>query len=426
MEFSILDSYLISLKLLASFWWTWLPVVLVLGTRLAYGTYLKEKYEAALEWVTLEIRIPPEIRKSPKASEQMFSGFHGLWLPEAWKDKWVRGKFHQDYLALETVAKGGGINFYIRTPSRYRNIVESHVYAQYSDAEISEVTDFINDLPKDLPNEEYDLWGGELVLTKEDAYPIRTHPEFEESGGIGEEKRIDPLAALAEALGSLKPGENVWLQYLIRPTTDDKWIKEGKTIVDKIMGRTKPLERDAFGKTVDFIDSLIPGNMVDAPKEKAELKSMLHLSHGEQEIIKAIDRNTAKIGFDSGIRLVYIARRDVFNLGFLGALIGAFKQFASSNLNGFRLNPKAFTSDKGFFAKVPFTGKGLFSQSLFYKRKVNLFNKFIKRQWVKKAFVFNTEELATIYHLPTISVRAPSVPRIEAKKGMPPITLPTE
>jgi len=40
--------------------------------------------------------------------------------------------------------------------------------------------------------------------------------------------------------------------------------------------------------------------------------------------------------------------------------------------------------------------------------------------------VLNTEELATLYHLPGLAVRAPFLPRVESKKGQPPAPLPIE
>ena len=44
----------------------------------------------------------------------------------------------------------------------------------------------------------------------------------------------------------------------------------------------------------------------------------------------------------------------------------------------------------------------------------------------KPTFVFNTEELATIFHFPTIDVKTPMMPRVEAKRGVAPSNLPTE
>lgn len=38
----------------------------------------------------------------------------------------------------------------------------------------------------------------------------------------------------------------------------------------------------------------------------------------------------------------------------------------------------------------------------------------------------NSEELATMYHLPDMSAMSPAIGRIEAKKGGPPLNLPVE
>ena len=38
----------------------------------------------------------------------------------------------------------------------------------------------------------------------------------------------------------------------------------------------------------------------------------------------------------------------------------------------------------------------------------------------------NTEELATIYHFPSATVKTPMLGRVEAKKGTPPASLPVE
>jgi hypothetical protein len=44
---------------------------------------------------------------------------------------------------------------------------------------------------------------------------------------------------------------------------------------------------------------------------------------------------------------------------------------------------------------------------------------------IRATIILNTEELATIYHLPS-KVIVPTLPYVEAKKGGPPPELPTE
>jgi len=69
--------------------------------------------------------------------------------------------------------------------------------------------------------------------------------------------------------------------------------------------------------------------------------------------------------------------------------------------------------------------KGLFKKSREYRKKMFLFRNYATRKKPLKEFVLNIEELATIYHFPDVGVRAPLLPRVEAKKGEPPVGLPT-
>ncbi|KKR22760.1 MAG: hypothetical protein UT53_C0034G0008 [Candidatus Yanofskybacteria bacterium GW2011_GWD2_39_48] len=68
-------------------------------------------------------------------------------------------------------------------------------------------------------------------------------------------------------------------------------------------------------------------------------------------------------------------------------------------------------------------GKWPIKSIMEFRRKVKLYKKFKKRAFTTKTYVLNTEELATIYHFPDIGIESP-LPRIEAKKGEPPINLP--
>ena len=73
------------------------------------------------------------------------------------------------------------------------------------------------------------------------------------------------------------------------------------------------------------------------------------LAPGEKDVIEAIGRNTAKLGFKTGIRFVYIARKDVYSAATFSAMLGVMKQFNSLNLNGFK--PAFSTSIDYFFIR---------------------------------------------------------------------------
>lgn len=408
----ILDSIETVLSFLLFFWWIYLPVVLFILSFSILKNYTSLKYRLSLKWILLEIVPPREVRKSPKAMEQVFAGLHGVYvIPVKWHNRVFKGKV-PDWYSFEMIGKGGETHFYIRTQEKYRNIVEAQVYAQYPGSEISETSDYVNDLPETLPNENYDLWGAELILNKPDAFPIRTYPEFEEKGmGPDDPKRVDPLASLAELFGTLHAGEQIWIQFLGAPTGDG-WIKKGQAEIDKIMGKPAPAPQSNFLSDAIFsIDKAISG-IGSAPVEKREEKRV-DLSPGKQEILKAMERSWDKLGYETGIRFLYIGLKDNFHQSHVAGVTGAFRQFSSLNLNGFKHNKLTMT----------FT-KGLFKKSKLYNRKISIYQAFKERKMPFAKYVLNTEELATIYHFPDIGVKSPLLPRVEAKKGEPPVGLP--
>ena len=83
---------------------------------------------------------------------------------------------------------------------------------------------------------------------KEDAYPIRTYEKFFEPQGeriSAEEKRIDPIISLLEAMSKLGPGEHYWVQFTTVPVGDydePEWRKEGQKIINKISKRPEKKE----------------------------------------------------------------------------------------------------------------------------------------------------------------------------------------
>lgn len=406
----IQDSLGIVWNIFSLYWWLYLPPLLFSAWLVSLEVHNRLKYLASLEWVLLEIKVPREVNKSPKGMEQVFAALYGIFLgPVRWQDKFFKGKV-PDWFSFEMAGTGGDIHFYVRTQTKYRNLVESQIYAQYPDAELAEVEDYLSVLPSFLPNDEYDLWGGELIFSKEDAYPIRTYPEFEEKGtGPDIAKRIDPVASLAETLSTLEYKEYISVQLLIRPAGEG-WIKKGQAVVDKLMGKKAKAESDLFAKVVLGIDALLPGG---SPAKKEEKQEREQLSPGKQDVLKAVEHGFTKLGFEAGIRLVYIFPQKMFHITHLAAMNGAFKQFASPSLNSFKLNKNTTPPIRGFLYKHKA-----------YVRKSRMYSKLRERLFVKKPIILTTEELATVYHFPDVSVKSPMLPRVEAKKGEPPAGLP--
>lgn len=408
----VLDSLQNILSFIFGYWWLILPALLLLILLTAFENYTKLKYIKAIKWVLLDLKIPQDPGKSPKATEQIFASLHGtLPPPIKWRDKFFKGKM-VDWVSLEIVGIGGETHFYVRTPEQYKKLVQSQIYAQYPDAEITEVPDdYVNLLSSSMPDDKNDLFGSEMILSKDDFYPIRTYPDFEEkSSGPDYVKRIDPLASLAEVISSLDSGEFVGVQLIIKPARE-KWVKKGQAEVDKLQGKKPKAGEDFLAKAFFEIDKLIPGHAGGAKEEKKPEQTQL--TSGKQEAIKAAERKMSKLGYECGIRFIYAGPKGTFHRAHVSGVIGVFKQFALQTVNSFKLNTDTVTASKWPFKKQKE-----------YNRKIFLLDKYKNRSLPARSFILNIEELATIYHLPDIGVRSPLLPRVEAKKGEPPAGLP--
>lgn len=408
----ILDTLYSAFFIFIAYWWIYLPVLLFFVLMSAYETFTKLNYIKAIKWILLELKIPQDPGKSPKATEQIFASLHGtLPVPIKWRDRFFKGKM-VDWFSFEIVGIGGETHFYVRTQEQYKKLVQSQIYAQYPDSEITEVIDdYINLLPPSLPDNNNDLWGAEMILSKEDYYPIRTYPEFEEkSSGPDYVKRIDPLASLAEVMSSLEAGESLGIQLIIRPARE-VWVKKGQAEMDRLQGKKPKVGESMLSNLVFEIDKLIPGHVEITKEDKKSEQTQL--TSGKQEAIKAAEKKMSKIGYECGIRFMYVSPKEKFHRAHISGVVGAFKQFSLQTVNSFKLNKPTIT-----YAKWPF------KKQKEYNKKIFLLDKYKNRSLPMRPFILNIEELATIYHLPDIGVKSPLLPRVEAKKGEPPVGLP--
>lgn len=426
MSLDLFDPVKTAFSILGNYWWLYLPPALVTGTILGWLAYITQKYLLSLKWVLLEIKPPSDVQKSPKIAENIFSGLHSSYLPVKWKKRFFKGEVPNWY-SLELVSNGGDIRFLIRVQEGLRTLVEHQIFAQYPDAEIKVIDDYIAVLPRVLPNNEYDLFGVDLIFNKEDAYPIKTYPFFEEESGKDEFKRTDPLSPLAEVLSALEPGEHIWLQYLIRPT-GDVWAKAAQPVIDKIVGKKVEVKLNLLIRIIDgivnAISKLFAGDVTKKDEKKEEF-NVQRLTPGQRISLEQVENKISKLGFKTNIRFIYLGRKELFHRSHISSVIGMFKQLYSNNLNSFKPDRKTMTFARGYLHQFFPSDRGFFMNWQEYKLKFKLYKNYRSRTFRKKVLILNTEELATLFHLPGIGVKAPAFPRVEAKKGQPPAGLPT-
>lgn len=417
------------LEILKNWWWIILPFIFWKPFSFLWLWWREEEWKKKIEEILLEIKLPEETLKPIKAMESVFSTVWQIYDPSNWKEKWFEGKKLLD-MSFEITSIDGVPHFYILIPEAHRSLVESAIYAQYPDVEITEVEDYTKNVPQNIPTKEWDFWGCDMMPMKEDPYPFRTYRDFEPEGEriTKEEKRIDPMANLLESLGKLKPGEQIWIQIIIKPISpkEDDWVKRGEKIIEKIMGRVPLPSLEPFvpyalkGTSRVLIAGKPLEEGVKPEAEKLELGA-LKLSPSELEVARKVGEKIAKQGFETNIRFLYLGRKEVFFKPHLRLVLGYLNEFNTENLNQMKPWGKTLT-------KIQL----ILIDRRTYLRKRRIFRNYIKRRTPLDpldggTFILNTEELASLYHFPSrVVAPAPTVPRIPAKKGEAPPELPTE
>lgn len=388
----------------------WIPIVIFEYAWGIWVRYVRTKWINKEAKVLLEIKLPSETFKSPLAMELVLTGLYATSGEGTPIDRYWEGKTRA-WFSLEIVSIGGDIKFFIWTFKSQRSVVEANIYAQYPGVEVHEAKDYTEDVFYDP--EKLELSACRFEAYAPDPLPIKTYIDYGLDKDPKEEFKIDPMAPLIEFMGTLKKGHQAWVQIVVRAHTEEKKPNAGLL---KLGGEKYP------DKWKEDAKKLIKSILEENEKAKKEDEKDLNagkLTQGQKDKISAIERSLNKVPFDAGIRIMYIAPKDIFDKGNGGGLTGSFKQFNSPTLNGFK--PAEGTSFD--YKWQDWTGKKLLG------RKIEYFRAYCERGFfhyphMHKWTVLNTEELATLFHFPGSAVKTPTLKRIPSKRADAPSNLP--
>ena len=164
-----------------------------------------------------------------------------------------------------------------------------------------------------------------------------------------------------------------------------------------------------------FYFSDATGNASNSKKDDMP-SMMLHLTPGEKSMIEAIEEKAAKIGFECKIRLIYISPIEQYSVArVISSVFGSIKQFNTLDLNALKPDPDTKTKINYFFIKYR---ERLRRERLMrgYKQRSGI----VGHNW----FIFNIEELASLWHFPSRFIKTPMLQRTAAKKSDAPPSLP--
>lgn len=324
----------------------------------------------------LLLEIPRTNDKKELAAEQMFAALHGILSP---KKELLGGK--QDHISFEIAAIGQRIRFYVWLPRHLQAFVEGQIYAQYPTAQISELdSDYTA-----RPMQQSVIYSTELTLTDHETIPIKTFPSFE----------VDPLAAVTATFAKLEqPNEEMWVQMIVRPISDD-WHRQSSKMVNRIKSGRGAWGNAGITSGISYVGQAF-GALVRPPTEAGKVYEP---SERDKTRITAIEEKSRKLGYQVKIRIVYAGNDQATARMRMQAMVGTFKQFNTTNLNGFQ-------SKYASFDPVKITD-------------------FQERLFIDKGFILNIEEVASVYHLPHTTVETPNIVWATTKTAEPPANLPS-
>jgi hypothetical protein len=254
-------------------------LVLVFGYMFMQWLKHRRREDYALDFITLQVRLPKENEIKIDAAEQMFAGLYSLK-----KSGLLSFAKPEHMIAFEIVGLKENISFYVSCARDIRDLVEKQIHGAYPQADIRE-HDEVN-----IFSEKGKVAFASLKLEKANYYPIKTYKDLP----------TDSLSLLTSALGKMGEGEGAIVQLLIEPAPKG-WQSGSRSYVASQKKR-------------------------EADPDKATY------SHDPKEM-EAITTKADKPGFRVSIKMVVSSPSLVLAESHLNNLMGAFAQFTSAHNN---------------------------------------------------------------------------------------------
>ncbi len=380
-------------------------LVVVFLSVLAYYLHRHWYYKRVIlprtkNWVFLEIQMPKdnsedkdkyqrdeEKKNLISIAEQLYTTLSGIshenwfWQP-------------REYISFEIACIDKKISFYINCPRNLQELIEKQIQAQYPHAFIEEIKGY-NPFP-----EKGTIEATELRLTKQYMFPVRTYRSME----------TDPLNALTNAMSKLGEQDGAVIQLILYPA-GHHWQHRPRHMALEIQQGKNPniVAKSAFGRFAREAGSTLKTSALgstELSKEQMQQRSDLsgrysaiNLTPMQQEMVKRFEEKASRPGFFSNIRIITASPDPNTAKVNMHNIVASFLQYNMPPFNGFRVKRRS------------------------KKRIIKDYIFRIYRRFGRKA-ILNTEELTSIWHLPTPFLETPNIKWLLSKKAPPPINLP--
>lgn len=398
--------------------WAWL-LALFMSLWLCWTLYKFIKlldYLGGMKWTVLQIRLPEDAEETPKAMENAIALWGGVHKAPDLFEQYFEG-YVEWWYSLEVQCEADRVRYYMFIPEVFRQFFEGVIYGQYPTAEIREAADYALRFDPLRVREDFEVYGTDIILVKDDVYPIRTYTQYDDPLSP-QDTFIDPHQALIEAYSNIKPGEQYWFQVIVWPTDHRKmakWIAKGEKEIARITGRSKTLGEGFFKKFFSFFISL-PRDMVNlatggrlGPGAPATGGSDIHFFDPvETAKMEGILRKISREAYPTRVRVMYLAPKGQLHKPNVGRALGGFRQFNTFHLNSFKPDPKTKSNGVDYIMK---------ERRRRYRERAILAEYRWRDPYGTGGMgppMMTAEEIATLYHFPAKWVKAPVLERTKA------------
>lgn len=416
---SILSLQIPNLFLFATGWLigtapVWLPIAMLIGFYEIWIWYARSNFIFRTKAVLLEMKIPREIMKSPRAMETALTNFWMMSGETTFIMRVFMGQVRPWY-SLEVASFGGEIHFYVWVWKDYQSGVEGALYSQYPEIELHEVEDYSQ---KFIYNpEEQTCYGSGWRLEPYnpnkryiDAYAFKTYIDLELDKDPKEELKVDPYGTILEFMGTMKPEQQIWIQILITSafrtgklvTTVSKWQSKVENEVQKLRA-----ESAKFGETIHLTELEL---RVARPRP----------TWVQEHQLETMQRNLGKHPFEVVARGIFISPHKDFgrvywNLRWIWRPFGN-PQYMTQIRPRWYHNPMDYPWQDLHDIRWELLTRRFIDA---YRRRSGFYS-----PWDFPSNIMTTEMIATIFHPPSSSIQVPGLVRISSKKAAPPPNLP--
>lgn len=321
-------------------------------------------------------------------------------------------------VSFEIGMSEGQVGLYIAATANASPLIESQLYAQYPDTDIEQER-----ADPFLPRKNEQVLSIDLVLSDPEIFPIKRHPQFDD---LLSRANMDPISGITSALARYPaPGMRGHVQIVLKPLSGSfrRRALRSLPLIHKGLAGLSP-RYAAFFMRVQLargwrrwalmpVAMLLGGfrawpllNKIPTIGAGGKMGPSLADEEGDHapSSARSHDREDSAAGArDKVNRLLFLAnvRVNVFYPKGKEAeaqrkaleIAGTFQQFTLPQSNGF---------EAGRAVKAPQ----------------------IVREFRMRPYVLSAEEVATLWHVPTILVQTQNLDRVLSKKLEPPVNLP--